>query len=93
MYTDTLDYVQLSVGSGSIVDLQKFTIFKLFFFFFLTAEPAAYESFWARSGNGAAAAGLCHSYCNCNTGRSRIFDLCHSLWQRWILNPLSEARD
>ena len=29
MYTDTLDYVQLSVGSGSIVDLQKFTIFKL----------------------------------------------------------------
>ena len=24
---------------------------------------------------------------------SPICDLCHSLWQRWILNPLSEARD
>ena len=22
-----------------------------------------------------------------------IYDLCHSLWQLWILNPLSEARD
>ena len=24
---------------------------------------------------------------------SRICDLCCSLWQRWIPNPLSEARD
>ena len=24
---------------------------------------------------------------------SRIFDLCHSSWQCWILNPLSESRD
>ena len=24
---------------------------------------------------------------------SHICDICHSLWQRWILNPLSEARD
>ena len=24
---------------------------------------------------------------------SCICDLCHSSWQRWILNPLSEARD
>ena len=24
---------------------------------------------------------------------SCICDLCHSLWQYWILNPLSEARD
>ena len=24
---------------------------------------------------------------------SRVFDLHHSSWQRWILNPLSEARD
>ena len=24
---------------------------------------------------------------------SRICDLHHSLWQQWILNPLSEARD
>ena len=24
---------------------------------------------------------------------SHVCDLHHSLWQRWILNPLSEARD
>ena len=24
---------------------------------------------------------------------SHICDLCHSLWQVWVLNPLSEARD
>ena len=24
---------------------------------------------------------------------SRVCDLHHSLWQHWILNPLSEARD
>ena len=24
---------------------------------------------------------------------SRVCDLCHSLWQRWILKPLIEARD
>ena len=24
---------------------------------------------------------------------SRICDLHHSMWQRWILNPLSQARD
>ena len=26
-------------------------------------------------------------------GPSRVCDLHHSSWQRWILNPLSEARD
>jgi len=24
---------------------------------------------------------------------SHVYDLHHSSWQRWILNPLSEARD
>ena len=28
-----------------------------------------------------------------NAVLSCIFDLCHSLWHRWILNPRSEARD
>ena len=27
------------------------------------------------------------------TDPSRVCDLHHSSWQRWILNPLSEARD
>jgi len=25
--------------------------------------------------------------------QSHICDLHHSLWQRWVLNPLSEAKD
>ena len=24
---------------------------------------------------------------------SCVYDLCHSQWQHWILNPLTEARD
>ena len=36
-------------------------------------------------------AGLHHSHSN---ARSELhMDLCHSLWQLWILNPLSGARD
>ena len=51
----------------------------------------AYGSSWARSWIGAAAASLHHSHSNIRS--SCIWDLCHSLWQHRILNPLSEARD
>ena len=61
--------------------------FLLFFFFFLfTATPVAYGSSWARSQNGAAAAGLLPQHI-CG------YDLHYILNQCWILNPLSEARD
>ena len=57
--------------------------------FVFMAAPAAYESSWARGQIRAAAAGLRHSH----TGPSHICDLYGSLRQRWILNPLSGARD
>ena len=52
-----------------------------------TVAPATYGSSWARGRIGVAVAGLHHSHT-----RSRLF-LWSELWQRWILNPLSEARD
>ena len=60
-----------------------------YFFLLLRAIPAAHGSFQARGLIGAAAAGLCHSHSN---ARSEPYLHC-SLRQRWILNPLSEARD
>ena len=39
----------------------------------------------------ATAAGLHHATATMDP--RRIFDLCQSLPQRWILNPLSEARE
>ena len=55
------------------------------------ATSAAYESSQARDQIGAAAEG-------CSTARaipdpSLIYDLCHSLQQHLILNPLGKARD
>ena len=50
------------------------------FFFFFRATPMAYGSFQARDWIRAAAASLCHSHS-------------HSLWQCWILNPMSEVMD
>ena len=62
-----------------------------FFFFFLsfTATPGAYGNSQARDRIRAAAAGLRHS----NSDPSCICDLCLSLEQPWILNPLSKAGD
>ena len=62
-----------------------------FFFFFFVATPAAYGSSQAWDQIGAAAASLYHSHIN--LGSSHIWDLHHSSWQRWILNPPSKARD
>ena len=64
-------------------------------FFLFMATLATYENSQARSQIGAA--GPCHS----NTGSqsmatpdpSHIYDLHCTLWQFWILNPASQARD
>ena len=63
----------------------------IFFSFFLMATPTACRSSQATGQIGAAAA----VYTTATTipDPSRICDLCHSLQQHWILNPLSEARD
>ena len=42
---------------------------------------------------GAAAAGLCHATATATPDSGCICNLHCSSWQRWILNPLSEARD
>ena len=67
-----------------------FSLF-LFLLFFFRAAPAAYGNFQARGWIRATAANLCHSHSN--MGSEPVCDLHHSSWQRWILNPLSEARD
>ena len=61
------------------------------FFFLFRAAPTAYGGSQARGQIRATAAGLCHSHRN--VGSHCICDLHHSSWQRWILNPLNEARD
>ena len=54
------------------------------FFFLLRATPATYGSSWAGGRIGDTAVGLHHSH---------ISSLHRSLQQRWILNPMNEARD
>ena len=51
----------------------------------------AYGSSQARGRIRDAAAGLHHS--QSNEESEPICNLYHSSWKRWILNPLSEARD
>ena len=63
----------------------------LTFCFLFSSVPAAYGTSQARGWIRDAAAGICHSHSNARS------ELClwlhHSSWQRWILNPLSRARD
>ena len=62
-----------------------------FFFFFFRAAPTAYGNSQTRGQIRAAATGLHHSHSNENP--SHVFNLCHSSWWRWTLNPLSGTRD
>ena len=63
------------------------------FFFFLRVAPAAHGSPQARGGIGAAAAGLYHGHCNAAQIQAESTMEYHSWWQRWIFNPLREAKD
>ena len=62
------------------------SFFFFFFFFLFRTAPAAYINYQARGRTRAVAAGVRHSHSN-------TWDLHHSSRQRWILNPLSKARD
>ena len=67
--------------------------FNLFFFPFLfMAAPEAYGSSQARGLIGVAAEVYVH-HSLATPDLSSICNLCQSLWQRWILNSLSKARD
>ena len=62
-----------------------------FFFFFIMAAPVACGSLWATGGIGAAA--VAYTTAMATLDPSHICDLCRSLLQCRILNPLSKARD
>ena len=55
------------------------------------AASVEYGSSWARGGIGAAA--VAYATAMVTLDPSHICDLCYSLWQQWILNPLNVARD
>ena len=87
-----LPIIYTSVGQKGL-NLPRFTYLTAwicFFFFFFMAVPAIYGSSWARgwirAAVGAYATAKTTSYLSC------ICKLCHSLWQWWILNPLSKTR-
>ena len=63
----------------------------LFYFFLFTAASVAYGGSKASSLIGAAAGAYATAMATVDL--SHICDLCCSLWQCWILNPLSKARN
>ena len=65
--------------------------FYLFFLLFRIA-PAAYGGSQVRGRTEATAVGLCHNH-TAMQDPSHVCDLHHNSRQRWIHNPLSEARD
>ena len=79
-------WVIYSVYSKCQVQIQR-----VFFVFLFKATPSAYGSSQARGRIGAAIASLHQATAILDL--SHICDLCHSLRQCWIFNPLSEARD
>uniref|UniRef100_A0A8D1LYF9 C-type lectin domain-containing protein n=1 Tax=Sus scrofa TaxID=9823 RepID=A0A8D1LYF9_PIG len=62
-----------------------------FFFFLFRVTPPAYENSQARGRKGAAVTAYTTATATWNP--SLICNLCHSLWQCQILNPLREDRD
>ena len=71
--------------------LHSFIIIIIIIFSFSRAAPAAYGGSQARSPVGAVAANLRQSHSN--AGSKLRLQPTHSSRQRWVLNPLSKARD
>ena len=69
--------------------------FRILLFFFFKPHLWHMENSWARDGIRAAPELQLQVYATATAtlDLSCICNLCHSLWQCWILNPLSEARD
>ena len=81
-------YKRRRQGDGA--EKEWFQEFTFSFFFFFRAAPVAYGSFQARGWIGATTASL--TTAAATPDPSFIWDPYHSSQQRWILNPLSEAR-
>ena len=60
-------------------------LYNFFFFLLFMVTSSAYGCSWGRSWIGAATARLHHRHSNSRSEQH--------LWQLWIINPLSEARD
>ena len=89
-----LDCIDLgSVYQLSPLQSYTFSPFLLIFCLFLLfrATPTVYRISQARSQLRATTSSLHHSHSNADL--SSICDLYHNSQKRWILNPLSEARD
>ena len=94
MYTCMCNWVTMlysrkknCIGEITILKMQNITFMTFIYILLLRAVPKAYGSAQAKGWIGATAAGHSHS------GMSRVCELHHSSWPRWIPNPLSEARD
>ena len=61
------------------------------YFLFYGRTCSTYGSSLNRGQTGAAA--VAYATATATPDPSCICDLCHSLWQHWILNPVREARD
>ena len=81
----------------SLIEVYTFLAFS--FYFFSRAVCAAYGSSQARGQIRAVATGLPHSHtiptaiATPTPNLSHVFDLHYNSLQRWILNPMSKARD
>ena len=60
-----------------------------FFLFFFMATPMAYVGSWVGGQITAAAAGYATVTSRATADPSSICDMCHCLWQHWVLNPLN----
>ena len=92
----TCPYVyQVTTGIFSVCFFIFFIFFNFFYFFLFfllfRTTPAAYGGSQARCLTGATASGLCYSHSMQDP--SHVCNLHYSSRQRWILNPLSEARN
>ena len=82
----------LVIGLGHSASLLIYLFIGLFFFFFLQLHLQHTEV--PRLGFESELQPLAYTIATATLGPSGIAAyLCCSLWQRWILNPLSEARD
>ena len=68
-------------------------LFLFFFFFFVFLEPYTQHMEVPRLGVKSELLLPAYITATATLDPNRICDLYHSSWQRWILNPLSEARD
>ena len=68
-------------------------IFSLFFFFLFFLGPHPWHMKFPRLGVQSELQLPAYATATAMWDHSRVFDLHHSSRQRWILNPLSEARD